>query len=72
MATFRLTEPTLLKIDSQAAPNSDTTSRESEFLAKARQLQDAQQQLALQLAELTQQIADWQAAETRNAQRFSA
>ncbi len=72
MATFRLTEPTLLKIDPQAAPTSDTTSRESEFLAKARQLQDAQQQLALQLAELTQQIADWQAAETRNAQRFSA
>ena len=71
MATFRLTEPTVLKIDPLAAPASDTT-RESEFLAKARQLQEAQQQLALQLAELTQQIAGWQAAETRNAQRFSA
>lgn len=71
MATFRLTEPSVLQIDPLAAPASET-SRESEFLAKARQLQEAQQQLALQLAELTQQMAQWQAQEARNSQRFSA
>lgn len=72
MAIFRQTDMTVLKIDPQATSAPNPTDRESEFLAKARLLQDAQQQLALQLAELTQQIADWQAQETRNSQRFSA
>jgi hypothetical protein len=72
MATFRLTEPTVLKIDPLNAPAPVPTDRESEFLLRAKQLQDAQQQLALQLAELTQQIADWQAVEARASHRFSA
>ncbi len=72
MSTFRMTEPTVLKIDPLAAPASTDINLESEFLKRAKQLQEAQQQLSLQLAELTQQIADWQASESRSAQRFSA
>lgn len=72
MATFRLTEPSVLKIDPQTESLTTGTDRESEFMKRARQLQDAQQQLAQQLAELSQEIADWKTAEARASQRYSA
>ena len=72
MAAFRQSEITELPALLQTMPAQCLAEREAELMRRAMQIQTAQQQLALQMAEFAKQVASWQDSDIRAARRVSA